>query len=138
MSELSNGVDGFGWKTMLKGIDSLSEEGGEMTEKQFVTVVLLHLSPASVSSSYSVEISVEELKRAGNKWYVNCGLFYDLEGNIFRIDGEIKEATSNRSRCHMNGRLNPRTLAEFTDVETEQLRQIDPANLLHNSNADHS
>eukprot|EP00978_Attheya_sp_CCMP212_P004223 scaffold9225_cov66-Attheya_sp.AAC.1 len=118
---------------MLKAIRSLCVEGGEVTEERFAAALLL-LKP-SVLHKYTIQIIVEELKRVG-QWYSRSGLFYDSNGNLFQINGVMKEAASNRTKMHMQGRLHPKTLAVFSDSENEQLRSVDAANLLHNSKAD--
>eukprot|EP00978_Attheya_sp_CCMP212_P027787 scaffold93977_cov62-Attheya_sp.AAC.2 len=139
VTELSNGVDGIGKEMMFKTFCSLSGEGGEVTEEQFAAMLLCLSPPPSVSLKYSVAFIAEELKCVGS-WYTKCGLFYDLDldGNIFRIDGERIEPVSNRSWQHMKGRLHPKTSAVFSEADMKQLKQIEPANLLHNSKADRS
>ena len=87
--------------------------------------------------TYSVLAIQNELDRVSN-WFSVGGTYYDENGNVKSVSGEVVKQSSRLTKRHMTGDIDPKNLALFTADQRKKIDSVQSHNLHHNSCANKS
>ncbi|KAL7552027.1 hypothetical protein ACHAWF_017125 [Thalassiosira exigua] len=129
-----NGILYAGPKAFFKALRSLDHvPSSDLSTLNFANALREHVG-AACRLSWGVHQLAAELDRVA-KLFTSDGTYYDDDGNVLKITGELVRERSRATVRHMRGDLDPKTGAEFTASQKAEINAIECHNLLHNSAA---
>ena len=129
------GIKKIGRQTFLAALRSFEKKHpSSLNEESFAKALKKKLPITSAIPFIGISATniQNELTRVRN-WFTRRGTYYDSDGNICSLEGEIIEKANYVTRQHMKGMLDPKTRDKFTSEQQRNVQSVQSHNLTHNS-----